>query len=478
MNDIKLIIFGTGMFYKNRKSKLPSNVKIIAFLDNNEALWGKTIDNIEIFSPQDLLGFTYDKVLLMSRSSDEMKQQLLALKVDDEKIVTWEEFFKQTQHGRFSFFYGGDIIGTNGRVLIISTPLGYTGAPITALYAAKALQMKGYDVVLCAEKGDENFVDEAIKYGVNVVLCPAIPYLGKEELFWIRQFDMVLVNTFLMAACACEISYLRPTIWWIHECGAKFENYYPDTIKKFKKYIEGVIRSKANILGVSSIAVDIFNEYYPDRSDDVLPYGIPDDACPLKNDDHESKKLVFAVIGTICKRKGQREFLEAINLLQKNKKWEAEFWIIGDKADIVYADSLNDLADRCQSVKVKGGVSRSGLRKIYDQIDIVVCPSFEETMSIVLTEGMMLGKICISTNNTGMSRYIIDKKNGLICEAGNVRSLWKAMEWVLRNKDQLDPMRVNARETYEKYFTLERFAERLEKAMLQAKAVFEANNQC
>lgn len=456
------------MFYQGRKGLFPRDAKIIAFVDNNSSLWGKTLDGIVIDNPENVVNYMFDRILLMSKSADEMRQQLLTLKIDQKRIITWNQFDKEFIHGRFQFFCGNEILGHKGRILIISTSLGYSGGPVTTLYAAKALQMKGYDVVLCADGGEKNFIDEIVADGINVVICPVIPFLGREELFWIKQFDLVLVNTFLLIQCAYEISCYKPTVWWIHECSAKYEKYYPDTIERFAEYIDKIRSSAIDIVGVSSIAKDNFNEYFSDCIHEILPYGISDDGYAPEFQSGEDEKIVFAIIGEFCERKGQREFLEAIKMLNSSERKNAEFWFIGKDTNSEYAKNVTLAAEQYESVKILGELSREKMREMYEKIDVVVCSSLEETMSIVLTEGMMYGKVCIATDKTGMAEYIVDRQNGCICEAGNIDSLYCCIKWALENRREWDSIGMKARETYKRYFSLEKFADRLENIMLTA----------
>lgn len=471
---MKLIVFGTGLFYEKRKREFPADAEILVFLDNNRELWGKTLDGKGIVDPENICNYSYDKVLLMSKSADEMKQQLLMLNVDKNKITTWNQLMCEFARGKFQLFCGSEAQNTKGRVLILSTPLSYSGAPITAIYAAKSLQMKGWDVVLCAKEGEARFIEEAVNDGLNVVLCPAIPYLGREELFWIKQFDVVLANTFLMMPCACEISHFRPTIWWIHECSARFETYFPDTMKEFEEYAHEVMAPYMDVVGVSPVARENFNAYFPDRIRENLSYGIPDNGTVRKREKRENGKVVFAVIGSICRRKGQKEFLEAIKKMEEQVGEPAEFWIIGKGCDNEYTREIIAAARQCKAVRMTGELSRGEMKAIYEEIDVIVCPSLEETMSIVVTEGMMYGKVCITTNKTGMADYITDGENGLICEAGDVNDLCRCIKWVLENQTQLESMSAEARRAYEQYFTLERFADRLEEAVLRVKKNYES----
>lgn len=466
---MKVIVFGIGLYYQNRRKKFPKEVEIVAFIDNNNSFWGKAINGIKIDTPLNVMNYNFEKIVLMSKHDDEMLEQLISLNIERKKIITWEQLYKKFTHGRFHFFCGNEMHGEKGRILIISTPLGYNGAPIAARYAGKALQMKGYDIILCAESGNPKFINETVAEGMNVVLCPIIPYLGKEELFWIKQFDLVLVNTFLLIQCACEISCWRPTIWWIHECSAKYANYYPDTIEKYADYIDKINTAKIDVLGVSSIARYNFNKYFPKRIQKTLSYGIEDKNYSCDQYSGAADIFVFAVVGTFCELKGQKEFIEAINLIETSKIDNVEFWLIGG-GDGEYKDYITSIARSNEHVKIMGELTCNEMDIAYKSIDVVVCPSLEETMSLVLTEGMMWGKVCITTDKTGMAEYIVNGQNGLICEAGNVDSLYCCLKWVLENRKRLPQMKVNARETYTRYFSLEQFADRLEEIMIHVQS--------
>ena len=50
------------------------------------------------------------------------------------------------------------------------------------------------------------------------------------------------------------------------------------------------------------------------------------------------------------------------------------------------------------------------------------------------------------------------------------------MEWVIDHSDQLDEIRKNARKTYEKYFTMDKFGIQLEKMFNIAKRKQKSNN--
>lgn len=459
---MRIMVFGIGRFYKKRKEYIISNADIIAYVDNNESLYGKYMDDLPIIPPGDIGLFSYDKILLMSLKANEMKKQLLNLGIDNGKIWYWEQFKSEIEHGNLKLYCGNRNNKKNGKkILVISTCLNYNGGSLAAVYAVMALQKRGFKVILSAPDGDHNFIREVNSEGVSVVLCPALPYINKEELFWMQEFDVILVNVFQMALCACEISKIRPVLWWIHEYKAIFE----EVLIQFSEEIKLDIMSKINIYAVSSISQNNFNSYFPDRIKKIMAYGIPDKDCKDQNSIH---KLTFAIIGSIEIRKAQDIFIQAVELLSEQDKEKAQFWIIGYMGTDSYGSNIKKCVEKESYVQILGKLSRDEIDKVYKVINVVVCPSLEDPLPIVMTEGMMYGKVCITSDANGTVDYIEDGRNGLICKSGDPIDLSKKMSWVINNKDKLHEMGWQARKTYEKYFTLEKFGDRLERALLEA----------
>lgn len=462
---MKLLIFGIGKYYQNRKIYFTCNcnVNIIAFLDNNQDMQGKNIDGIPVISPCAINRYSYDRILLMSAQANEMKKQLLEYGVKEDKIWYWEEFNAEINHGIFKLYCGNARLSkAKKNILIISTDLNYNGGTLAAIYAAMAIQLKGYNVVVAAPSGDPDFIKETINEGINVVICPVLPYLQKEEIFWIRQFDIVIVNVLQMILCAYEISKIKPVIWWIHESKTMFENI----LYQFSECAKYDALSNINIFAVSSIPRNNFNFFFPERIKNLLAYGIPDRR--IQDSQRNRDKMIFAIIGIVNPRKAQDIFIQAINLLEDDVRENMIFRIIGSIGTDDYSNYIKELSSKVSAIQILGELTRHEINDVYKDIDVVVCPSLEDPLPIVMTEGMMYGKICITSDANGTVDYIEDGKNGFICKNRDPADLAKKMRWIVNNKDKLQDIGIQARKTYEKHFTLEKFGDRLEAALLEA----------
>lgn len=89
-DEIKLLVFGTGLYLKNRlDNEIFKLGTIIGYIDNDEKKWGSTIRDVDIMQPEEGIKLDYDLIVIMSKFYDEMKKQLLELGVDKEKICNF-----------------------------------------------------------------------------------------------------------------------------------------------------------------------------------------------------------------------------------------------------------------------------------------------------------------------------------------------------------------------------------------------------
>ncbi|SET94917.1 Glycosyltransferase involved in cell wall bisynthesis [Lacrimispora sphenoides] len=450
-----VIIFGTGLFYSRRKDTLPEQTNIIAFIDNNIAIQGKYVDEVLVHDPQVVSQLNYDVIILASITPVEMKDQLLLLGVQKEKIMFWEQYVSSKSHG-FIKKYEIDIERKEKKVLLIVPIINYAGGFLTALYAALALRSKGYYVVIVSPTANHQTISEVNSYGINVWLCPSLPYIEGIELEWIQEFDYVLANSLQNMLCVNRINKIKKTVtWWLHE----HSRQYKDIIEQYGNEIDISSFKNVNIFAVSNLARNNFLRYYPNQKVRTLTFGLPDFYNGV-NSFHE--KIIIAIIGNISQLKNQKELINAVKKLSPYEKDKIECWIIGRDGGKRYREEINEMIKDIQQVKLCGELSRKEIERVFQQIDIVVCSSLEETMSITIVEGMMNNKICITNTNTGIAEFIQNYENGFIYEAENVDDLLLKLKYVIQNFDSLDFMRKKARKTYEEYFSMESFADNLQ----------------
>lgn len=462
----RIVLFGTGAYYRKFKTMCCAEDTVVGLIDNNRALWGQTVDGMVVNAPDKLGELSYDYIILLSAKAYEMKDQLSKMGIPDSEMLYLEEYRALRTEDKLSVFapsFLSDVKKTEKRrVLFVSTDLDYNGGTIAVLYAALALRSRGYRVALAAPGGNMDFIREVNEKGITVCLSPLLPMPSPAFCEWMTPFDVVFVNVFQMLVTACEIRMQKPTIWWIHECSHNYDGHYERTRRIYKEYDDVSKMEEIHIIAVSEIAKNNFNYFYPDRIGECLAYGIPDEWDKNCSFAPSKSKVVFSVIGSMSVRKNQKVLLHALKQLPKEVADQLEIRFIGDY-NTQYGMEVQEEAKGLSQIKFSGVLNRQELAREFCDIDVLVCPSLEETMSITVTEGMMFGKLCLVSKNTGMAQYIAEGGNGYVFDPEDERELAGMMSNIVRKRDEWEAVRKKARETYETEFSMDVFADRLEK---------------
>jgi glycosyltransferase involved in cell wall biosynthesis len=459
---MRLIVFGIGKFYQSKiyEIKNTNDLEIVCYFDN-KITSDETFNGKRLSKPMMVSKDSFDKILLMSNKVNEMRSQLLSIGYLESDIWTWNDFACEMFHGKFEFYCGNvSSKEKKRRILLITKDLGYHGGAIAISYAAQCLNGDN-EVLVAAPSGDINYIRELQKSGINILIFKCFPYIGKEEIYLFTSFDMAIVNVFPMLPVAVKLSQFIPVLWWIHET----RDAYRDVIEDYKNLAKSELFSNINIMAVSNSAQINFNKHFENRIKSILMYGIPDWRNCIERISCVNSKIVFAVIDSIAYRKGQDIYVNAIEILrERGRASNVEFWIIGAISDTQYCNEIIDSSQK-NNIMIKGQMTRDEIKLAYNTIDVVVCPSRDETMSLVVTEGMMYGKVCVTSDGAGICEYIDDKVSGLICKNEDALSLANAMEWVLDHPYERQIIGNNARKIYELNFSMGKFADRLNKAV-------------
>ena len=456
---MKIIVFGTGLYYENRKERIDTlfpTGEIVGFLDNDEEKVSH--DGLPVYRPQEIIKLEYDLVLIMSSYSAEMQTQLENLNVPISKIVKWEDVEKKSSGTEIKLFCGRRVTDSKGRVLIVSVHAGYSGVPIVAAYATRALSAIGYETWLCAEEYNPKFVNEQVQNGINIIIYPNLSRGDIEEQNWLRQFDYVLINSFTMANCVMWMSAQTQVTWWLHEAS----DYVKKVLDTSKDMLSEIDYSKTQIMAVSDVTRTNVKKVLNEKIE-LLPYGIPDSFDDRKAD---NEKVKFGIIGTIEKRKAQDIFIDAASRLDGDT---CEFILIGAVRDKEFAETQFKKIAGSSYIKYNGELTQKGVNDFLSELDVLVCPSREDPFPVTVIEAMMHGIPVIVSDKTGEAAFITNGENGYVFESDNVNELLEYIELLANNKELRTRIGQNARKLYESNFTMEHFAQRLQAIIEQTK---------
>lgn len=449
----RIIIFGTGKYYEQRKKYL-KDVEILAFLDNDINKQGKLLDGVEIISPEEVINYSYDYIFLMSMYQYDMKKQLLGYNVKKIKILEYAEIGKYNLYSKESNKQYTLLINTKKvnkkKALFLTNNLDNSGAPRALAEVGDILLKINYEVYAISPlKG--KLEDYYTSLGIHVLIDPNLTIKDSEFGIWLNemQFDVCFINTIMYHYLINDIQKFKmQIIWWIHE-----NSDLP--ICQFEKY---KINKKSNlkICAVGNLAKKLMYEKFGFTEIFELLYGFSDYFIPSL-DIQKKGKLKFALIGYIHSIKGQDIFLQAISMMSTTIMEVTEFYIVGRVSDKNLYTELLEISNNSENIKFVGELSPQEMLYFYNSIDIVVCPSRCDTMPMVVAEGLMNHKVCIVSDKTGFLNIISDKNDGLIFESENAVGLKENMEWIINNPQLIKEIGDNGRKIYDKYFSKEVF---------------------
>jgi glycosyltransferase involved in cell wall biosynthesis len=189
----------------------------------------------------------------------------------------------------------------------------------------------------------------------------------------------------------------------------------------------------------------------------VIPYGV--DSNTFRPDPDRSQgtgKLRLLFVGRINQRKGIRDLVEAMRLVDNDR---VELTICGRVVDDLAI--FRSFGDR---IRILPNVSNETLIAAYQAADLFVFPSLAEGFGQVLLEALACGLPILSTARTAAPDLIEDGRQGFIVKPGNPAELAAHIEWALGNRARLREMRQEARCAAEQ-FTWQRFRARITDAV-------------
>lgn len=456
---MRILLFGAGSYYHLYKVWF-SNEKVLAVLDNDHNKQGTYIDHILILSPEKYKEFEFDGIYILNCNVDEIRKQLLTLGVSIDKIYSYRDIYRTIKCPRlpvkhYCFENKADFkisCRKKNRICLISYNFGFNGGSIALFNMGKMLREIGYQVTVACHI-DGPLREHYLQIGIDVIIDPNLLVTRLKDCDWLHEFNIIFLNSVILWYLLRDYDDCVPIIWWLHE---------PELLYR-TEYLSGIPETQmpnVYVYGVGVRAQNPFLKRLPQWKVNILPIGIEDYHAQLRLD-YFQEKIIFAVIGNFYKLKAQDVFLAAVELLPGNIKENCEFWLIGDGINDDYHRDIMERAKVIPEIKLLGSMPNDKVRELLRGVSILVCPSMEETCSIAIIEGMMQGIPCIVTDMTGISQYITQFHDGIVCPANNPQKMAKSLIWMVKHKKIHREMGGRAREVYEQNFSFDTFKRNL-----------------
>ncbi|HEY3663919.1 MAG TPA: glycosyltransferase, partial [Chthoniobacterales bacterium] len=343
-----------------------------------------------------------------------------------------------------------DAVSAAPDLLFVSHDLSLSGAPIMLFHAARWCRENGIFVVVVAPN-DGPLREKLHDLGVPVVIDPLVASGHPSFAQFARNFDCVIANSIRSKAVAPALKKEKvPVLWWIHEPGSVGEHYLREDAE-----LRAAFPLAEFILAPSERTARIYRPF-TDRPVKALHNAIPDLGVS-PSQPAVGQRLRFVLLASIEPRKGQDIFVEALASLPPELLERAEFQLGGRILDPDFWLKVDRIATRLKNISVMGALDHADAIGLMRNADVIVSPSRDEALPVVILEALSLGKALVATTVGGVLEILVDGEDALLVRPESPEALAGALRRLLENPDLIPQLGARARETYERQFTLDRF---------------------
>ena len=445
---IKVLIFGAGRYYQRYK-KIFFNYSIVGIIDNYGS--EKFLDGIPVYKLDDICSLEFDAVCVLVKNFIPIVRKLEGMGIDESKIINIRDFKRRLKGAQLYISNQMDFKRPYG--ILITNGLSRTGAPVVLLSVAKVLKEHGIRFLVISPS-DGPLYKAYEDMGIQVLIDENIELGRLDDLPYVFNVSFVWINTVLFGYLLHGHKLNVPVFWWIHEAAQWYDEENTLVCDDDLKNV--------SIACVSEWARKNFADAMRNvsRKVGILPYGIEDDCQSINVKSND--KVVFAIVGTVCERKGQIEFLKAVQQLPAEMISRIEVLIIGalNEHD-AYSMAVIKIANNMKGLHVSiiGELNREELLKKYTEIDVLACPSLDDPLPVVATEAMMCDRPCLVSDHTGTAAFIEDGINGWVYHAKDICELKEKIMEIIFERSLLPEIGRQARICYENNFSYDVFEE-------------------
>lgn len=351
---------------------------------------------------------------------------------------------------------------------------------------AEALVKSGVEVIVLSiavksfrEFDKENSINKlefSEENGVKVYRYTTYNYFPKLEELYLKYYSMVMKKMVkkviekegnpdlihIHSALDAGIAYVKSKLKMPYVITEHSTKYSRGMIGKAqKKYLNKLFENARRVMVVGNGLKGELSKYISNEKIEVMYNPVVMPSYEIKDDKNKSKFRFFS-LGFLTKKKGMDALIEAFNS-NKEKFKDIELFIGGAGEEFNNLKHLIDEYGLSKNVFLLGSLNREEVAFNMKNCDCFVLPSRFETFGIVYVEAMYYGKPVIATRTGGPDTFV-NEKCGLLVEIDNKYELADAMEQIVNNYNNYDPLEI-------KKYCDEKFSERV--IMKELKKVYQ-----
>lgn len=188
----------------------------------------------------------------------------------------------------------------------------------------------------------------------------------------------------------------------------------------------------------------------------LLPPGINNELYNTLGRKKNSNVFTILMIARMLPYKNHKDLILALSILKK-KGYEFKAKFRGDGS---YKSEVEKLIKEHELIIEMLPPSPNMVNE-YWKSDVLVLPSFNEAVGMVVPEAMACGMTTIVSDTVGAKTYIKEEENGFIYRTGDYEELAEKLEYLHKNKDILASYKFSAEMSIIEDYTNKRIAQKL-----------------
>lgn len=220
----------------------------------------------------------------------------------------------------------------------------------------------------------------------------------------------------------------------MHAHGSEYRSYWQGMTEAQKRRTLRVLTEVSVLVVLGKTWFDFFVSIGVPRDRLVVlpnPVNVPD-KVPIRCD---RKRITFAYLGIIDKRKGAFDLLEAIRSLSPKTLERCRFILAGN-GDVSRLRRLAALSNLTSAVTVLDWLDVEERDQLLAEADAFVLPSYNEGLPMALLEAMAWGLPPICTPVGSIQDVVLDGRNGILVTPGDIAAIAVAIERLVHNETE------------------------------------------
>jgi glycosyltransferase involved in cell wall biosynthesis len=194
------------------------------------------------------------------------------------------------------------------------------------------------------------------------------------------------------------------------------------------------------VIAISNDVKEFLIEYFEvtDSKIEVIYNGVDFEKFLSFQKTNDNWKPVFGIIARLDRIKGHIYILEAFKKLKNEGIKLPKCIFVGDGVE---RKNLEEFAIKNELSNVEFTGEILNIAEYLKQIDVFLFPSLSEGLGIAILEALVAKTLVIASNVGGIKELIKDKETGILVKPANADDLYKAIKWVLENKEEAIKLR-------------------------------------